>query len=678
MMNQTFTTMRRRIIAIAVLLLIASSISVQSQSRLDRSVLMTIGKEDVTVQEFMNVYMKNNVNTEVIDRKSLVEYLDLYTKFKLKVIEAEHLRMDTSASFINELAGYRQQLAKPYFNDETVSEALLKEAYERRLKDVRASHILIMVDKNASAADTLAAYNKIMKLRERILKGESFGAVAVEASDDPSARDREAIPGQQPFRPGNKGDLGYFSVFDMVYPFENGAYTTPVGELSMPVRSDFGYHLIKVTERSEAVGVVEAAHIYVALQPGSDEEELLEKEDKINNIYQKITEGMSFEEAARQYSEDRASAPNKGILNKFTVNRIVPEFVETIKKLEPGEVAPPVRTMYGYHIIKLVGLEKPGSFEAEERNLRERLSRDARARKSEEAVISKIKSDAKFRQWDKNLQEFIDLMDSTLTRGEFDASAYANFNKRLFRLGKQNFTQADFAGFIQENQSKQNDIRPEVYAHQLYKDFVAKSAIAYEDELLEAKHPEFRMLMNEYRDGIMLFDLMDKKVWTKAVRDTTGLQAFHAANEQNYMWDERVEASVYSITNADDLEKVQALINKIDDDLLLREAVDADSIRGVRIQAGKFEKGDNTYVDMVEWISGLYGPLSSDVDRFLVFVRIRGLLPPQPKALSESRGLITSDYQNYLEAKWMEELRQKYPVVINQRVLEQVKSTYTQ
>jgi peptidyl-prolyl cis-trans isomerase SurA len=502
--------------------------------------------------------------------------------------------------------------------------------------------------------------------------------LAAEASDDPSARDRESIPGQQPFRAGNKGDLGYFSVFDMVYPFENGAYSTPVGELSMPVRSDFGYHLIKVTERSEALGVIEAAHIYVAIQPDADEEAIQENKDKIDNIYQKIIEGMSFEEAARQYSEDRASAPNRGILNKFTVNRIVPEFVENIKKLEPGEIAPPVRTMYGYHIIKLVGLEKPGSFEDEERNLRERLSRDARARKSEEAVINQIKQDAKFRQWDKNLQEFVGLMDSSLIMGQFESQAYSTYNKRLFRLGKQDFTQADFALFIGENQRKQEGIRPDVYANQLYKEFIAKSAIAYEDELLEVKHPEFAMLMKEYRDGIMLFDLMDKRVWSKAVRDTTGLQEFHAANMDNYMWEQRVAASIYSITNADDLEKVQALINKIEDDLALREAVDADSIRGVRIQVGKFEKGDNAFVDMVEWEKGLYGPLSSDVDRFIVFVRTREILPPQPKALGESRGLITSDYQNYLETKWMKELRSKYPVVINQKVLDQVKSTYTQ
>lgn len=676
-MKKFDTAMRNTISLVAMVFILAFSITMHAQSRLERKVLMTIGTEDVTVGEFMSVYMKNNVYTDVIDKKSLEEYLDLYIKFKLKVVEAENLRMDTSKSFINELAGYREQLAKPYFNDEAVSDALLKEAYNRRLKDVRASHILIMLDKNASPADTLEAWNKIMQIRKRILNGEDFAVVAAEVSEDPSARDREAIPNQQPFRPGNKGDLGYFSVFDMVYPFENGAYNTPVGELSMPIRSDFGYHLIKVTDRSDAVGVVEAAHIYVALQPGADEEEIKEKKEKIDNIYQKIQEGMSFEEAARQYSEDRATAANRGVLNKFAVNRIVPEFIETVKKIEPGEVAPPVKTMYGFHIIKLIDLEKPGTFEQEERNLRERLNRDVRAHKSEQAVINKIKKDAKFRQYDKNLNAFIDSVDSTLTLGKFDATAYLSNNNRLFRLGKQYYTDADFARFAQSNQSRQENIKPQAYARQLYENFVNESAIEYEDALLEEKHPEFDMLMKEYRDGILLFDLMDNMVWSKAVRDTTGLQEFHTANRDKYMWDNRVSASIYSVPHTEDVEKVRQLINKIDDDKVLREAIDADSIGGVRIQAGKFERGDNNYIDMIEWKEGIAGPLSSEVDRFMVFVRIREILPPMPKALNEARGLITSDYQNYLEKKWMEELHAKYPVVVNQKVLDQVKDHYT-
>ncbi len=676
MIKQFFPDMKIKITAFALALLFIIPIFGEAQGRLDRKTLLTIGDEKVTVKEFMDVYQKNNMQSEVIDKKSLEEYLDLYINFKLKVIEAKNLKMDTLPSFIKELEGYREQLAKPYFDDENVSEALLQEAYERKLQDVRASHILIMLDKNAAPEDTLAAWNKTIKLRERILKGEDFGKVAAEASDDPSARDREAIPNQQPFRPGNKGDLGYFSVFDMVYAFENGAYNTPIGQISMPVRSDFGYHLIKVHERSEALGSIRAAHIYVALPPDADEELIKEKETRINNIYQRIEEGMSFEDAARQYSEDRGSAQNKGILNKFTVNRIVPEFVETIKTLAPGEIAEPIKTMYGYHIIKLISLEQPGSFEEEESALRERLNRDARAKKSEEAVIAKIKKDAKFRQYDKNLHAFVAQMDTSLIQGIFNATLYKDQSKPLFRLGKRKYTQADFAAFLEENHRKQSDIKPNVYAYQLYEQFVNESAIEYEDSQLEQKYPEFAMLMQEYHDGILLFDLMDQKVWSKAVRDTTGLQEFHAEHKNNYMWKDRASVSLYTINRKEDVEDVQKILQTIDEDLAIRQAIEDDSIRGVGIQVRKFERGDNPVVDQTGWEIGLHGPIESDVDNHILFVRVREVLPPQPKTLNETRGLVTSDYQNYLEKRWLKELKEKYPVEINQKVFDNLKARY--
>jgi len=331
-----------RLFILCSLLFTLFSSDLQAQKSLDNKPLITIGNENITVKEFMDVFRKNNLNNETLDKKSLEEYLELYVNFRLKVAEAKSLKMDTNKAFITELAGYRSQLSKPYFTDEKVTEQLLEEAYQRKLKDIRASHILISLSKDAAPKDTLAAYQKIMSIRQRILNGESFAAIAGQESDDPSAKDREAIPNQRPFRPGNKGDLGYFSVFDMVYPFENGAYNTPVGSLSMPVRSDFGYHLIKVTEVTDATGSIEAAHIYVSVNPGATDEEVAEKKAKIDKIYAKILEGTSFEDAVVQYSEDRGSAAREGKLAKFTVNRIVPEFVETIKKMKPGEIAPPL------------------------------------------------------------------------------------------------------------------------------------------------------------------------------------------------------------------------------------------------------------------------------------------------------------------------------------------------
>jgi len=647
-----------------------------AQNKPDNKTLITIGKENITVKEFIDVYKKNNLNNEILDKKSLEEYLDLYVNFRLKVAEAKALKMDTNKAFIEELAGYRTQLSKPYFTDEKVTEQLLVEAYQRKLKDVRASHILINVAKDALPKDTLAAYNKVMKIRERILKGESFAEIASKESDDPSARDREAVPNQRPFRPGNKGDLGYFSVFDMVYPFENGAYSTPVGSLSMPVRSDFGYHLIKVTEISDAVGSIEAAHIYVALNPGATEEEVAEKEAKIKKIQAKIEEGSSFEEAVLQYSEDRGSAAREGKLAKFTANRIVPEFVETIKKMKPGEISAPVRTIYGFHIIKLIGLEKPADFETEKAALKERIAKDGRAKKSEEAVINQIKQEAGFKLNNKNTSAFVGSLDSTVVTGNFNTQSYAKFKKPLFKLGKKTLTQADFAAYIAKNHKKQDGISPEAYGYKLLNEFVNEQCILYEDSRLEKKYPEFASLMKEYHDGILLFDLMDKKVWSFAVKDTTGLKDFYQNNRSDYLWKDRVNATVYTITKAEDVAKVKRIIESQPDDGAIAQAFDRDSIISVRIQPGKFERGDNKFVDMAEWNAGSLTEKYSDVDNFTVLVKVREIFQPEPKALDEARGIITSDYQNYLEKMWVKELKQKYPVEIHRELLDEIKSNY--
>lgn len=657
-------------------LLMGSAFLLQAQNKLDKKVLMTIADEPVTVKEFMDVYGKNNVNNQVIDQKSLEEYLELYINFKLKVKEAESLKMDTAKAFIEELEGYRKQLAKPYFTNEKVSEALLQEAYDRKLQDVRASHILLRLDKNALPEDTLRVYQKAMELRKRILAGEDFADVAAEASEDPSARDRDEIPGKQSFRPGNKGDLGYFSVFDMVYPFENGAYNTPVGEISMPVRSDFGYHLIKVTERSPAVGTIEVAHIYLSLPINAPDSLNQEKSERIQRIYEEIQGGMKFEEAVKAYSEDRGSAQRDGKLSKFTVNRIVPEFVETVKTLEVDEVSAPVRTVYGYHIIKLIGTEAPGNFEEEKAKLSERLAKDSRAQKSEQAVIAQIKKENGFKADEANLQSFISQLDSTFVSGKWEAPESLSNDNSLFKLGKKNYTNTDFIAYIKSKQSKQENLNAAQYARQLFAQFTDQSCLDYEDSQLERKYPEFAALMEEYRDGILLFDLMDKEVWSKAVKDTTGLEAFYEAHKNNYMWGERADATVYTITKDEDVARVKEILQTGISDEALLQKLDQDSIRSVRIKTGKFEKGDNNFVDMTEWKTGLSDELKTNVDKGSVFVRIHKVLAPEPKALDEARGIITSEYQTELEKQWVNHLREKYPVTVNQKIFEKVKSNY--
>lgn len=649
-----------------------SALSTFSQKSIDKKVLMTIGDEKVTAGEFMRVYEKNNYSENPYNRKDVEDYLDLYINFKLKVSEAEYRKMDTSSSFITELNGYRTQLAKPYFIDESVNEELLKEAYNRLKKDLRASHILIMVDENATPDDTLRAYNKISNILAEVKNGKDFAEAAAEYSDDPSARDQEAIPNKQRFRKGNEGDLGYFTVFNMVYPFESAAYNTPVGEVSDIIRTKYGYHILKITDNKEAMGVATVSHIFVALRPEATSEDSARKAEKIVNIYNKIQDGLSYEDAVVEYSEDKGSVKNKGQLSAFTCNRVVPEFVSTINELEIGEISEPVRTDYGFHIIKLISLDQPGTFEDEKQMLTERLAKDARSRKSEDAVIAKIKNENKFKTYPKAITEIFAAIDTTVLKRKFNADSLTNMLKPVVKLKKQVFTQYDFAKYVQTEQRIQDNTTKDVYLNQLFKGFEDKCALDYMDAHLEEEYPEFRDLIKEYHDGILLFNLTDEMVWTKAVKDTLGLQEYFNNNRDKYKWGQRVDASVYKLRDKSVIERVTEIINSYDNDGDIAQAFADDSISSVRIVPDIYESGDDKYIDMVEWKVGLSDPINSDVEDLTVLIRIKEVIPPQQKDLDEARGIVTADYQNYLEENWISELKNKYPINVNKEVLESI------
>jgi peptidyl-prolyl cis-trans isomerase SurA len=648
-----------------------------AQTKLDKQVLMTIGDQDITVKEFCDVYYKNNLKSDVIEKKSVDEYLDLFTTFRMKVMEAESLQLDTSAKFQKELAGYRKQLAKPFMSSDDITEELLQEAYQRKLKDIRASHILIRCDKNAMPSDTLRAYNKAMEIRKKALKGEDFGDLAVRYSEDPSAKDMEATD-QAPARPGNRGDLGYFTVFDMVYPFETGAYNTKEGEISMPVRSDFGYHIIKVQSITDAMGSIQAAHIFMQLPFDAPEDEVAAAQQKANNIYNELMaqDGKNWSEMVKQYSDDRGTVQRDGALTSFTVSRIVPEFIEACKSLEIGQIAKPIRTNYGFHIIKLLGKSGVGPFEKESKALSERIEKDMRSKKSEEVVLKQVKSEYKFKQNDKNLEAFMATVDSSILRNAYVPADNVDMNATLFSMEGNPTKVSDFVNYIKGNMKPQKYVTPATYAYQLYDAFSRETALNYADSRLEDKYPEFKALVQEYKDGILLFDLMDREVWDKAVKDTLGLQEFHARNASKYMWDERAHAYIITVTRQESLPKVKALLDSgivLDS---LRSTLQRDSINYTFVRKGYYQKGDNQYVDQTEWKVGVRNEIPSTVDQSTVIVCIDELRKPEPKTLKEARGLVTSDYQVELEQKWVKSLKEKYPVKIDEKVLDKVRKMY--
>lgn len=622
-------------------------------------IILTVGGENVSKSEFVRVFKKNNTKESNFDKKAVEDYLELYVNYKMKVHEALELGMDTVQSFRDELAGYRKQLAQPYLVDKDVSDALIKEAYDRLKTDVRASHILIKVDMNALPKDTLEAYNKALKIRAELVKGGDFATLARKYSDDPSAKE-------------NGGDLGFFTSMQMVYPFESAAYTTKKGEFSQPVRTRYGYHIILVTNTRPNQGEIRVAHIMVKTGTAPNAEDSTKAVQKINEIYAKLKAGDKFEDLARQYSDDQSSSKNGGLLPWFGTGRMVPEFEAAAFALKyPGDYSAPVKTPYGWHIIMLMETKPIGSFESMQAELKQRVQKDSRSDLSRTSMINKIKSRYGFKEVPASKAAFMKVVDSTLTQGTWSLEKADGLKADMFYLGGKNYSQQDFAGYVVDHQSRRGATMPaESMVNALYSEWVNESCLALEETKLDSLYPDFRNLMQEYRDGILLFELTDQKVWSKAVKDTSGLKAYYEANKSNYMWPDRLDATMYICADAAIAKETHKLMKKIDDADTLMARVNVTSQLNLQVRTAKYVKGENEVIDQIEWKPGM----SKDIvrDKQVVFVQVNRFLPAQPKSLDEAKGLITADYQSSLEKAWIAELRAKYPVQVNQMVVDMV------
>ncbi len=624
-------------------------------------ILLNVAGEGVTRSEFDRVFRKNNKDS-VFTEASVREYLDLYINYKLKVKEAESLKMDTSETFQSELSGYRKQLAQPYLNDKEVSESLIREAYERLGKDVKASHILIKVSPDALPKDTLTAYNRISKIREMIVKGADFGKVARDSSEDPSAKD-------------NNGDLGYFTGMQMVYPFETAAFTTKPGTMSLPVRTRFGYHIIKVHDLRTAQGEVHVSHIMVRTPKDAPDSSLQLADKKIKEAAAAIKSGMVWDSVVVKYSEDKGSAKKGGELPWFGTGRMVPEFEKTAFALKnDGEISDIIKTSYGYHIIKRLERRGIPPFEEKKGELKQMIARDSRNEASKQSMVAKIKKGYKFKEVPKTKDELVVTLDSTLSEGEWDFTKAEKMNKPLFSLTDSNgvitnYSQQDFAKYISTHQTKRSGNNPQAIGYTMYDTWVGETVLSYYEERLDKIFPDFRNLMREYRDGILLFDLTDKMVWSKAVKDTAGIQEYYEKNKNNYLWGERCDATIYTCANekvAADFRKQLVKGKKPVADII--SALNKSTSNAISTRDGRFNKGENEIVEMAGWKKGITEPFTKNEKVYVVDVK--NILPVQPKTLEEAKGVITADYQTYLEKEWISSLRAKYPVRVEEPVLQ--------
>jgi peptidyl-prolyl cis-trans isomerase SurA len=614
--------------------------------------VLTIDSQNISLEEFKNVFYKNNNNTE-LTKEYLDEYMQLFVNFKLKVKEADELGLDTIAAFISELDGYRIQLAKPYLKNKEFDENMLTEAYDRMKQDIKASHILISVDEKATTQQEKEAYDKVLAIRSSILANTiSFAAAAKKNSDDKSALT-------------NDGDLSYFTAFMMVYDFESAAYGTEIGEISMPIKTKYGYHIIRVTDKREALGEVKVAHVMFKSGQGSDEKKLNEAKDNINKIAELLKNGEEFSDVAERFSEDRSTAVKGGSLPVFGVGKMVPEFESVAFGLkEVGDVSAPFRTEYGWHIITLLERKGIPTFEEVKAELKRKIESDSRGLLSKEALFAKLHKTYKVVNSPKVYTAFRMKAANTIATGTFSSSS--SNKTKLVTINGQAITVSSFVNYILLNQTVGSDIDA------MYTAFINLQLLTYEESQLETKYPEYKALLQEYREGILLFDLTNTKVWTKAVEDTVGLQNFYTNNKSNYTWNNRVDATVYSCINLATAKTVKREIYKkhrgnITDTEILTKT-NTDSPLSLQINTKKFVKGENEYIDAVDWKLGI-APDIKTKDGSYIIVDIHEVLASGVKALNETRGKVISDYQNALEIEWIASLQEKYKVSINKEVL---------
>jgi len=628
-------------------------------------VLFTVHKTPVHVSEFSYIYAKTNGKNADFSRKSLEEYLDLYVKFKLKVHKARDLQIDTIPSLKNELDGYRRQLADSYLVDKEVTEKLTKEAYERVQQDVDLYHIFFAVPANASPADTLAQYIKALDIKKKIDTGASFEEMAAAHSDDKSALN-------------NGGHIGFITAIfpPGMYALETAAYTAKLNQLTGPVRSSGGYHLMKIGARRPARGEMEVAHILIRNVEGKAEE----AKQRIDSIYQALMGGATFEEMAA-LSDDRNSGPRGGYLGFFGINRYEPAFENAAFAIaKDGEYSRPFESAAGWHIIKRISKRDIQPYSVEKPRLENRIKNDERFEEARRAMVENIRKQNGFKENPQTLEQYAAGLNEEFLTFKWKSSQEKS-PAVLFTLGKNDkATIADFEEFLVNSSRKRlrysGSMEPAAAAKLLYKDFVDDFCLRFEEEHLYEKYPDFRALMREYEEGILLFEATKMQVWDKASQDTVGLeQFFNKYARGKYRWDERAVIHKWQIAPEakDQVGDILKTVSKTSAEAALARFNTADK-QVLTMESATYERTKAPAVIPDEkWrVGGMSAAVQDPKTQVHTFYRIESITPPVDKTLKEARGYIVADYQDYLEAQWVEQLRKEYKVDINRAVFEKL------
>ena len=606
----------------------------------EEKVLFSIDQSPVYNAEFIRVFEKNKDIVVEDERKDFDDYFNLFVDFKLKLIQARELNLDTLSSYTSDLAKYREQLIQPYLQNPEATERLVREAYDRTVEEVNASHILVMLKAEAAPTDTLKAYQKISTARSKIINGANFDSIARVYSEDPSVQ-------------MNNGSLGYFSAFSMVYSFENAAYQTKVGEVSNAFRTQFGYHILKVNDKRKSPGEVQVAHIMVK----NDSTVLRQSKDKIDEIYKKLEQGDDFATIAKEHSDDLSSAQKGGELPKFGTGRMIKSFEDVAFSLEKeGDFSIPFESDYGWHILKLLKKYPIASYEELYSKLESKVKNGSRSSYVEQSLAQKIAKDYKVVTYKAKLQLYANI------------NGFEKNKDTVLSVQERMYTGHDFYMYAKDFK---NRIKEE-----LFEEFSNKMIIDYYKEHLDQTNKEFALTYQEYKDGLLLFELLQKEIWEKSEKDTLGLQQYFEQNRSKYIWKRRASLSIASCTQMEKAKLVQSLLEQGKDPDSIKSMVNEGATIHVLFSKGKLEEGSAKLPKEYTFKIGVSDIFEEEAHHFTI-INVADIFEPQWKELKETRGEVMNDYQTYLEAQWVKNLRQTYTVKLNKKNYKELKQRFT-
>ncbi|MEM7512346.1 MAG: peptidylprolyl isomerase [Bacteroidota bacterium] len=625
------------------------------------NVLLSFDKENVSKEEFERVYQKNNggyesAKTHTADQ--FQEYLDLYINFKRKVFAAEDIGLPETPGFQQEFETYRKQLARPYLSAKEVENKLIEEAYERSKLILNANHLLISLSQDPTPEDTAKAYKLISAIRDTLMKGgASFEEMATKHSTDPSAAQ-------------NKGNLGYFSVFDMVYPFETAAYSTEVGEVSSPVKTQFGYHLVRVNDKIVTAGKKRASHILIRVGDRYSAKDTAQAEQIIQELYGRLKQGEAFADLAQEYSDDPNSAPKGGDLG---TGRLLPSMQEIKLKLAPGEFSAPFQTQFGWHLMSISEIDSLKSLQESTATIRQRITRDSRSKLSRAALVDRIKKEYNYKLNDKVFDEFTGTLTPTFSNGTWTPDTTGEkiefYKNTLFTLdGDYQASLADMVNFYARFRVRNPRLSPRKAAEQILDRFAERTLMDYEEQKLPEKNPEYRYLLKEYRDGILLFTLMEQKVWKKAVEDSVGLKKFYEDHKDDFYAEKTLDVREYKATSKEAIQQVADMLKEGKTEEEITASINKESSLALRIISQTFEEGEDQPEQPIMGKEAGYTTDPFESGKSYKIWVVKEVIPAGIKPFTKAKSECITKYQDHLENEWLTELSETYPVKVDNGV----------